>query len=251
MQHSFEIKIGHDSALVESADELVAILDVLQGQHDREVLQQLEKDLHLLIRNSKELYKVVSILHFEDQIYLFRILEGQLAEIIGKGSGLRDLLAFISEDEAENALIETLGSAGIQKLITNAVELAEILEWVYGSMDQTILNYLTVASIQKIVKGGREMSLILNALDAASQRKLIDGLGEVFIRKLIHQTEDFAYLMRALPFETSRQLVDSLDGDKIRDLIRSAEDLIYLNRYLDASEQEYLKHKLEELNYAV
>jgi hypothetical protein len=251
MPNSLEIRMGHEATLVETADELVAILDVLQGQHDREVLKQLEKDLHLLIRNSKELYKVVSILHFEDQIYLFRILGDNLAKIIGKGSGLRDLLAYISEDETEKVLIETLGPAGIQKLITSAVELAEVLEWVYGSMDLTIVSYLTIDSIQRIVKSGREMSLILNALDPVSQRNLIAQLGTDFIDKLIHQTEDFAYLMRALPFETSRHLVDSMTGDKIKDLIRSTEDLAYLNRYLDESEQEYLKLKLEEMNYAL
>lgn len=251
MQKSFEIKIGQDAARLETADELVAILDVLQGQHDREVLLQLEGDLHLLIRNSKELFKVISVLHFEDQIYLFEVLGTHLAGIIGKGSGLRDLLAFISEDRAEKALIETLGSTGIQKLITNAVELAEVLEWVYGSMDLTIINYLTIPSIKKIVKGGREMSLILNALDPVSQRKLIDELGLAFMLRLIHQTEDFAYLMRALPFETSKHLVDSMNGDKIRDVIRSKEDLSYISRYLDRQEQEYLKLKLEGLNYAV
>lgn len=251
MQKSFEIKIGQDAARLETADELVAILDVLQGQHDREVLLQLEGDLHLLIRNTKELFKVISVLHFEDQIYLFEVLGTHLAGIIGKGSGLRDLLAFISEDRAEKALIETLGSTGIQKLITNAVELAEVLEWVYGSMDETIINYLTIPSIKKIVKGGREMSLILNALDPVSQRKLIDELGLAFMLRLIHQTEDFAYLMRALPFETSKHLVDSMNGDKIRDVIRSKEDLSYISRYLDRLEQEYLNLKLEGLNYAV
>jgi len=251
MRNSYEIKIGHDSARMETADELVAILDVLQGQHDREVLQQLEADLHLIIRNSKELFKVVSVLHYENPIYLFRGLGMHLAEVMRKGSGLRDLLAFVSEDEAEKVLIETLGSEGIQKLITNAVELAEVLEWVYGSMDLTILNYLTISTIQRIVKGGREMSLILNALDPASQRTLIGELGTLFVEKLIHQTEDFAYLMRALPFDTSKDLVDSMSGEKIRELIRSAEDLRYLNRYLDLNEQEYLKLKMEELDYAV
>lgn len=95
------------------------------------------------------------------------------------------------------------------------------------------------------------MSLILNALDPVSQRKLIDELGLAFMLRLIHQTEDFAYLMRALPFETSKHLVDSMNGDKIRDVIRSKEDLSYISRYLDRQEQEYLKLKLEGLNYAV
>lgn len=251
MQKSFEIKIGQDAARIETADELVAVLDVLQGQHDREVLKQLAGELHLLIRNAKELFKIVTVLHFEDQIYLFDTLGTNLASIIGKGSGLRDLLAYISEDEAERVLIETLGSEGIQKLITNAVELAEVLEWVYGSMDMTIINYLTITTIKKIVKGGREMSLVLNALDPVSQRKLIGDLGADFMIRLVHQTEDFVYLMRALPFETSKHLVDSMSSEKIRDIIRSAADLVYINRYLDYQEQEYLKHKLEELNYAV
>lgn len=95
------------------------------------------------------------------------------------------------------------------------------------------------------------MSLVLNALDPVSQRKLIGDLGADFMIRLVHQTEDFVYLMRALPFETSKHLVDSMSSEKIRDIIRSAADLVYINRYLDYQEQEYLKHKLEELNYAV
>ena len=251
MKNTFEIHIDNESATIETTDELVAILDVLQGQHDREVLQQLAPDLHRIITNSKSLYKIVSVIQADDQIFLFKLLSNHLIDIIGKGSSLRDLLAFISEEAVEFSLIESLKPHGVQKLIKSAVELAEVLEWVYGSLDKTIIQYLGINNIKKIVKSGRELSLILHAVNNELQEFLLDELGLVYMDVIIHETHDFAYLLRVLPFETSKKLIDNMSIDKIKDIIRTESDLDYINKYLDKKEHEYLKQKLEGLNYAL
>lgn len=250
METHFKIKIGNECTTIETADELVAVLDVLQGQYDKEVLQQLAPNLHLIIRNSKELLKIVGLLPNEDQIFLFRILGDHLIEIIGSGSSLRDLLAHLLADEVKIRLIQSLKPEGIQKLIRNAKELAEVLEWVYGSQDRTVVNYLSIETIQKLIKGGSDLGLVLRAVEPDFQEYLLKELGHHYLVGVIHQTEDFASLLKVLPFETSKLVIDSLNDAKIKDLIRSADDLAYINRYLDQFKEDYLKHKLEGISYA-
>ena len=250
MGNCFEIRIGDESACIETADELVAVLDVLQGHHDKEVLQQLSPDLHSIIRNSRELLKIVAVLPNEDQIFLFKILGDHLSGIIGNGAGLRDLLAYISASEVEEALIEMLKPEGIQKLIIHVVELAEVLEWVYGCRDRMIIDYLGADSFQNMVENGRDLSLVMRSLEPDFQKQLLNELGIDYLNRIIRQKDDFSSLLKALPFETSKKLMDSMSHEKLKGLVRSSADLAYISKFLDQKETDYLKLKLEGIEHA-
>ena len=62
MIEGLPITVDGETTQIVNAAELVVALDVLQGQHDREVLEQLRDDLPELIGSERGLYDTLKVL---------------------------------------------------------------------------------------------------------------------------------------------------------------------------------------------
>src|ERR1035437_3675703 len=102
----YSITIDQETVQVGSAAELAVALDVLQGQYDREVLTQLQPHLPQIILQHNQLFTVMKSLSPDDQVFLIKALQGNLAGIIQDASHLRDLLATLAEEKVETAFLE-------------------------------------------------------------------------------------------------------------------------------------------------
>ena len=85
----YPITIEGETASIGTAGELVVALDVLQGQHDRAVLEQLAPHLSEIIADASGLYWTLKELSVEDQLYLFDALGPRLVDVIGRAGALR------------------------------------------------------------------------------------------------------------------------------------------------------------------
>jgi len=120
----YPITIEGETTDIGTAAELVVALDVLQGQHDRLVLEQLRPHLAQIISGPQGLHAVLKVLAPEDQIYLLDALGSELPRIISRAAALRDILATLAEARVEERLLQTLGAEGLRGLIGSAEELA-------------------------------------------------------------------------------------------------------------------------------
>lgn len=246
----YPITIEGETALIGTAGELVVALDVLQGQHDRAVLEQLRPHLAEIIGSPQGLYAVLKVLAAEDQIYLVDALGPCLVDVVQKASALRDILATLAESGVEERMLRALGSAGLRALIGSAEELAGILEWVYGASDWLALQLLGVEFLKRFLQSGYEFSLVLHALDHVRQQELIDMLSWEHVLSLVHNRRDLAHLLRALPSQLSNRLLDHFTRDQLWDLIQDDRGWRYLCNYLEAEEAAYLSGLLEVNDYA-
>lgn len=243
------ITIEDETALIGTAAELVVALDVLQGRHDRMVLQQLRPHLADIIGGPQGLYATLRVLAPEDQVYLVEALGLRLVSVVREAGALRDILTTLAEITVEERLLETLGSDGLRTLIGTAEELSEILEWVYGDCDQLALQLLGTEFLKRLFQNGYELSLTLHSLDHACQQELIDMLGWEQVLSLVHNLRDLAYLLRALPSELSQRLLNHFTKEQLWEIIRDDRGWRYLYNYLEADEAAYLG-KLLEVNDA-
>ena len=249
MTTQYSITVEGETALIHSAAELVVALDVLQGQHDRVVLEQLRPYLAEIVGSAQELYTVLRVLTPEDQIYLVDALGPNLTRIVGTASALRDILATLAETEVEERLLSAIGAEGLYTLIGSAEELAEVLEWVYGDCDQLALQLLGPAFLKRLLTSGYELSLVLHALNHARQQELIDTLGWEHVLSGVRNRRDLAYLLRALPGEISARLLAHLTKDQLWELVRDDRGWHDLRNRLEVDEVAYLA-KLLEVNDA-
>jgi hypothetical protein len=228
-----------------TANELAVALDVLHGQHDRAVLEQLRPHLAGIIATPAGFMLVVRSLAPPEQVFLFDALGGRLAGVLKEARTLRDLLATLADVEVEQHLLNSLGTAGLRRLILTAEELGEILEWVYGQCDRQLFDLLGADTIRRLVHNCYELALVLNGLDRALQSVLIEEIGWERVVDLVTDGRDLAYLMRALPPAASARLLDHFSRTQLVALINNATDWTYLWQRLEPAEAEVLLQKLE------
>ncbi len=232
----FPIEVDGETATIGSAAELAVTLDVLQGQHDRLVLEQLRPHLPAVIGNPLGLLATFRSLEPADQMYLVEALGTNLAELIGGAGRLRDLLAVLADATVEESLLRTLGRAGLRRLVLTAAELSEVLQWIYGSNDGLVLKLLGGEYVEGLLRSSRDLSLVLHSLDEATQTQLIEGLGWPKVRALSRNGHDLAQLLRALPGSLGVQLLSQYSGEQLVSLIGNERDWDYLCRRLEGDE---------------
>ena len=241
----YSITAEGETAAIGTAAELVVALDVLQGHHDRMVLQQLHPHLAEIVDGPQGMYAVLKVLAPDDQIYLIDALGSRLVDVVQRSGALRDILATLAESTVEERLLETLGSDGLRALIGSAEELSEILEWVYGECDQLALSLLGPEFLRRLFQSGYEFSLVLHSLDHARQEELAGWLGWDWVLSTVHDRRDLAHLLRALPGEISTRLLNHFGREQLRDVIGDERGWRYLRNYLEADEGAYLESLLE------
>ncbi len=240
----YSITIEGETVQISTAADLVVALDVLQGQHDREVLKQLKPHITKIIVNSQGLHSTLRVLIPDDQIYLIEALGTHLVSVVEKIAPLRDILATLEEMKVEVKIMETLGSEGLRYLINSAEGLSEILEWVYEKCDKLVLDLLGTEFLKNLFQSGYELSLVLYSLDYTRQEALIDILSWENVMLLIRNRRDLAHLFRALPVKLSKRLLTYFTKDQLWNIIRDEHGWCYLCNYLEAEEIAYLSKLL-------
>lgn len=240
----FPIMIGNEAAAIGTAAELTVALDVLQGDHDRAVLEQLAPHLARIIGDGRGLQAVLRVLASADQLYLIQLIGSELPAVIHSAQILRDILAMLADCAVEEALLSAIGAARLRELLATPEELADVLEWVYGASDRLVLQLLGDAHLRGLFASGHELSLVLGMLDHQLQKELIELLGWEQVTALIHSRSDLAHLLAALPAALSAELLPRIPIDRLHALIRNAQGWRALCASLELPEIEHLQRIL-------
>jgi hypothetical protein len=107
--------------------ELAIALDVLHGHYDRVVLEQLRPHFADIIATPAGLMATMKSLEPAAQLLLVEAIGTQLPRILQKSTYLADLLATLAAIEVKEAILQTLGAAGLRTLVSTATDLANVL----------------------------------------------------------------------------------------------------------------------------
>ena len=240
----YPVTIDGQTASVGTANELAVALDVLQGQHDRAVLEQLGPALADITGGPLGFERLLPSLAPEDQLYLVDALGPRLAGIIQEARHLRDVFAALAVVEVELRILDTLGPEGLRALINTAQELAEVLGWLYGECDRRAIELLGTPYLARLVRSGSDLCAAMDALDAEGQLDLLDRLGWAQTSRLLRDGADLAHLMRALPAQLSARLLAEMTREQLITLIGNRKDWQYLWERLEPDECRLLAAKL-------
>jgi len=240
----YPVTIDGETTLIGTAGELAIVLDVLQGQRDREVLEQLRLYLADIMGGPQGFARTLTSLAPDDQIFLIDAIGARLASVIREARFLRDIFATMAVVAVEQKMLATLGGGGLRALIPTAEELAEILEWLYGECDQQAIELIGTPHLRQIIRHASDLAIVLNTLDANGQRDLLDRIGWARVTNLIRDGVDLALVLRALPAESSAQLLAEMTRERLLVLIGNARDWEYLWHRLEPAEAKSLAEKL-------
>ena len=124
----YPITIEGETVSIGTAGELVVALDVLQGQHDRAVLEQLAPHLAEVLGGPSGLYATRTALSVEDRLYLLSALGPRLVDVVQRAGALRDIFATMAHAEVEELLLGV-----VRKLKAGAITQADIDAVVLGA----------------------------------------------------------------------------------------------------------------------
>jgi hypothetical protein len=240
MIQRYPITIDGETASIGCAAELAVAMDVLQGQRDRETLTQLAPHLAEIIGSASGFLLVLRSLSVDDRIFLIQTLGPCLPAIIQSAARLRDILAVVSDPAVESALLQTLGSGGLRRLVLTGEELAEVLEWVYGDEDALALDLLGREALCRLCRHAGDLAAILRSISFDQQAALLETLGWPLVVDLVKDGYDLALLLRALPPKHSDRLLRHFSAGQLADLIGNSEEWAYLYRRLEPAEAELL-----------
>jgi hypothetical protein len=240
----FPITIDGETSEIGTANELAIVLDVLQGQHDRQVLEQLRPHLAAIVATPQGLITTVKSLEPANQIFLVEALGDRLSQALRRSTYLAELLAALATAEVEDAILGTLGRAGLRALVLTAEDLANILQWVYGHSDQKVLDLLGAEYVRAIIRSGNDLGRILPALEAEAQQALLAQLGAAHVAALVRSGRELAFVLRAIPPVETDRLLARYSRPELMALIGNADDWAYLWARLEPDEQTAIKTKL-------
>jgi hypothetical protein len=243
MKH-YPVTIDGETAYIGSANELAVALDVLQGHHDRAVLEQLREHLPDIMGGPQGLARTLVSLSPDDQMFLIDAMGARLAEVISEAKFLRDIFATMAEAEVERKVLDTLGGAGLKQLIRTAEELGEVLEWVYGECDRQAINLIGDAYLKHIICTASDLSLVLHSLDKDGKSDLIDRIGWKQASGLVRNGIDLAVLLRALPADLSERMLAGMTREQLVTLIGNAKDWQYVWDRIEPAERKLLADAL-------
>ncbi|MCX7012945.1 MAG: hypothetical protein NTW86_10380 [Candidatus Sumerlaeota bacterium] len=232
------VAIDKETVHIGTANELMVALDVLQGRHDREALEQLRPHLADILADAEGFISVIKSLSPADQTFLIESVGTRLAGIMEDAAHLRDLLAAMADVEVEETLLQTLGRAGLRALIHTPEELAGALEWVYGQCDRLFLELLGPDHVRRLCRQAGDLSAVLRRLEPALQESLLEGLGWERVAGMPRDAHDLAALLRALPPAAGKRLLAEFTRERLADLIANPDDWEYLYRRLEPDEAD-------------
>lgn len=240
----YPVTIEGETASIGTANELAVALDVLQGQFDRAVLEQLGPALADITGGPLGFERLLQALAPEDQLYLVDALGPRLAAIIQEARHLRDVFAALAAVEVELKILDTLGTNGLQALVNTAQELAEVLGWLYGECDRRAIELLGTPYLTRLIRSGSDLCAAMDALDAEGQLDLLERLGWAHTSRLLHDGADLAHFTRALPAHLSARLLAEMTREQLIALIGNRQDWQYLWERLEPDECRLLAERL-------
>lgn len=242
--HRYPVHIDGETVTIGTANELSAAMDVLQGQHDRQVLEQLRPHLVEIIAGPSGLISILKSLSEGDQLFLIDAIGADFARLVQHPRRLSDLLAMMSSEVVENKILETLGHTGLNQLIVRPEDLGETLEWLYGHSDKRVLELLGVNALRNIIRSGNGLAIVLDALELDAQRELLNTLGKEHVLGLISNGIELARLLRSMPAELGVSFIEEMSKEQLIKIINNAADWEYLWKRLETAEAQAMAQKL-------
>jgi hypothetical protein len=240
----YPVTIDGETATISTAQELAIMLDVLQGQHDRDVLAQLRDHLADVMGGARGFTLTLKSLSSADQLYLIDAIGARLAEVLQDSRYLRDIFATMADVGIEKKMLDTLGGVGLRKLVHTAEELGQVLEWLYKECDQQAIELVGTAYLKQIIRRASDLCVVLDALDAEGKKNLLDRISWTKVGLLVSDGIDLAQMMRALPHELSHKLLVTMTREQLIAIIGNPHDWEYLWNRLEPKECQLIAEKL-------
>lgn len=247
-EYAFSFVLGDTTHYVRNEDELALILELLCTTENTDALQwnvimALDEKLLQIIQTYRGLSHCLKYLGFRNRFLLLVKIGDILSDVLVRSEYLGSILAGIPEEKDKIRLIKIIRRKGLVRIIGDANDLGNVLEWVYGDAEKLVIDTLGKEFLRSIFASGRDIYKVFHFLNDENKNYFADLLTIDFLRSLVRTADDFFYTLKALSNTKCQGFIPLFSAMEIRELIKhDAMFHGYLKKITYQKEDFLLKH---------
>lgn len=234
---------------IKNEEELVLIFEVLSWDINVSsllhwnVIMELNENLLDIIKTYKWLLKCLKILNEKNSFLLLIKIWDSLNSIIKNSEELWEILARIPNEKNKLRIIKQIRPSWLKRLITVPKDLSNILEWIYDSSEEELLNILWYEYIQNLFSYPREINYALHYLNNDNKNLLINIIWKKNIVRKIKTSEDLLLIIKWVTKEKANEILKSFSRQEIKNLFLNDSDFVsFIKKLSERKEKIFLNH---------
>lgn len=188
------------------------------------ILMEIDSDLEYIITSYKWLLNCLKYLNEKNSFLLLVKLWDILSKLISNSRELAEILSKIPNESNKLRLLIILRVKGLKKIIFDARDLWNILEWLYWKNQREFIDFLWKDFVKEIFFWTFEIIMILHYLNDENKDYLMDIIWLSWAKTKIKTATNFLIMFKWLTIKKSKELLSKYTKYEILDLFKTQEE---------------------------
>lgn len=206
------------------------------------ILMEMDKDLEWFVTHYRGLLNCLKYLNEKNSFLLLVKLWDVLLNLINNSSELAEILSKIPNESNKIRLLTIMRVKGLRKILFNAQDLWNILEWLYGESQRKFLDLLGRDLVREIFYSTNEIIMILHYLTNENKDYLMNIIWIGWVKTKIKTSFNFLVLFKWLTDKKARELLKTYTKKEVLALFKNDDEFYhFLLRLPKNKEKIFLK----------
>lgn len=188
------------------------------------ILMELDNDLEEIITTYEWLLNCLKFLNEKNSFLLLVKLWDVLIHLIWNSSELAEIISRIPDESNKLRLLSILRVKWLTKIIFDARDLWNILEWLYGKSERDFIDLLGKDFVKQVFLSTNEIIMILHFLQDENKDYLIDLIWLEGTKNKIKTSQNFLIMIKWLTLKKARELLKKFTKQELLELFKSEKE---------------------------
>lgn len=188
------------------------------------ILMEIDSDLEYIITSYQWLLNCLKYLNEKNSFLLLVKLWDILIHLINSSEELAEIISKIPNESNKIRLLSILRVKWLTKILFDARDLWNIIEWLYGTSEREFLILLGHDFVKNIFLSTNEIIMILHYLSDENKDYLMDIIGLDGIKTKIKTTQNLLVMLKWLTLKKAKELLKKYNKNEILNLFKTEKE---------------------------
>lgn len=188
------------------------------------ILMEIDSDLEYIITSYQWLLNCLKYLNEKNSFLLLVKLWDILIHLINSSEELAEIISKIPNESNKLRLLSILRVKWLTKILFDARDLWNIIEWLYGTSEREFLILLGHDFVKNIFLSTNEIIMILHYLSDENKDYLMDIIGLDGIKTKIKTTQNLLVMLKWLTLKKAKELLKKYNKNEILNLFKTEKE---------------------------
>ncbi len=188
------------------------------------ILMEIDSDLEYIITSYQWLLNCLKYLNEKNSFLLLVKLWDILIHLINSSEELAEIISKIPNESNKIRLLSILRVKWLTKILFDARDLWNIIEWLYGTSEREFLILLGHDFVKNIFLSTNEIIMILHYLSDENKDYLMNIIGLDGIKTKIKTTQNLLVMLKWLTLKKAKELLKKYNKNEILNLFKTEKE---------------------------